>query len=523
MRNVGELGENLFRAWCSQSGLSPTRPDVDKYGWDFIVEFPFLSPSFEIDESAPECRVQIKSTDSQKRSLPVKLSVLKRMATQLMPSFFVFIEFDKRNDAQRVFVVHLGKEQIYDTLKRIHLLQAEDPDVNLSKKTKVIHYDESHLLEYIDGQCLKDAFLREIGGDYGKYVSEKSAYLKEVGFEEGGEQFSFSLPAAQSYSLFEMSLGVTNKIEVKNVKHFKTRFGIKTAVPELCSDFAHIEILEVKPTGVGVVKFREKNSLTPLVFKAELYTSALIDTVSDDKKKARIVCALFELEIFIFTGSMQFHPKFHDSQRFPLVEFIKLFKLMKIFNGNQDFTTELSFKNVLDIKGESFLDKVFDERLDGLEASFYLKRIQDKVESADEVQISFAELIAIAGLIKQIHALVYKKGADLQVKFHIVGELDKDKKHVIFKLFKFSIGDCYYGMMLALFGEIKEISDENNVSKVGNKLLMDVSRYNVINQVFLRQDDFSNDEEWALILKKQVEHYDDKFNVIHPPYDDLWS
>ena len=41
MRDLGDLGELFFNAWCSEVGLVANKSTKDKMGWDFLVEFPF--------------------------------------------------------------------------------------------------------------------------------------------------------------------------------------------------------------------------------------------------------------------------------------------------------------------------------------------------------------------------------------------------------------------------------------------------------------------------------------------------
>jgi hypothetical protein len=38
MADIGNIGQKLFSAWCSQVGIIATPPDEDKRGWDYLVE-----------------------------------------------------------------------------------------------------------------------------------------------------------------------------------------------------------------------------------------------------------------------------------------------------------------------------------------------------------------------------------------------------------------------------------------------------------------------------------------------------
>jgi hypothetical protein len=72
MRDLGRMGESAFSLWCSSAGLTANRSDVDKEGWDFLVEFqnnkaenPLLS---DIHEAAYTSKVQVKASDSRDRT-----------------------------------------------------------------------------------------------------------------------------------------------------------------------------------------------------------------------------------------------------------------------------------------------------------------------------------------------------------------------------------------------------------------------------------------------------------------------
>lgn len=109
MRDLGQMGESTFSLWCGQAGLIANGSQVDRTGWDFFVEFPFTGSTdpIRLHDPAIECKIQVKATDKTDRKLPIKLSNLRRLITAPMPAFFVFIEFDGRNVAQRAFLVHV--------------------------------------------------------------------------------------------------------------------------------------------------------------------------------------------------------------------------------------------------------------------------------------------------------------------------------------------------------------------------------------------------------------------------------
>ncbi|MDN7131194.1 hypothetical protein JNO04_02390 [Halomonas sp. MC140] len=136
MRDLGLMGESTFSLWCADVGLIPNGSQIDKTGWDFFIEFPFSSriTAHEIHKSAFECKVQVKATDKTQRKLPITLSNLRRLITAQMPAFFVFIEFDGKDVAQRAFVVHVDDNLISKVLERLHQVDQSEIDNNFNKR-----------------------------------------------------------------------------------------------------------------------------------------------------------------------------------------------------------------------------------------------------------------------------------------------------------------------------------------------------------------------------------------------------
>jgi hypothetical protein len=93
-RDIGNMGERHFSAWCSSCGLSANRSEEDKNGWDFVLETPGVEQiggDGQIDEPPFECKVQIKSTDKQDRHEDIVLDKLWRLVVYPYPAFIIFI------------------------------------------------------------------------------------------------------------------------------------------------------------------------------------------------------------------------------------------------------------------------------------------------------------------------------------------------------------------------------------------------------------------------------------------------
>lgn len=306
MRDLGRLGESVFSQWCASAGLTANGSSVDETGWDFLVEFDFHSKaSLEfstIHEAAFECKVQVKSTDKQTRKLAIKLSNLKRLATAPMPAFFIFIEFDGGESAQRVFLVHVDEAMSADILRRLHEAEEQDEAHLLHKKTMTVKYDSSHLLATASGESLKSAMHIHMGQSMSAYVAKKNTHLNMAGFDDGFAQLTISTEGAENISkLVNMSLGLEEDADISSMVVFKQRFGKKSAVPFVNEENVKLGMSDLKPSFEGFIKFKTDKLGPSLKFPAKLYFSPFNPVVPEAMRRGRIAVEFFDLIFNPFT------------------------------------------------------------------------------------------------------------------------------------------------------------------------------------------------------------------------------
>ena len=297
MRDLGKLGEYAFASMCAQVGLIANSSMIDKTGWDFYVEFP-ISQDISLNElhkSAVNCKVQVKATDKQERKLALTLSNLRQMATAQMPSFYVFLEFDDKNEAQKAFILHLDNNIIYSILKRIHEIEQSHKENNLNKRTMTLHYDESHELKVLNGQDLKENLLTYIGEDYSKYINEKSQFLENCGFEDGYGTIQFSLNGEDSIKkIIDVSLGLEEELDVENLVSIEQRFGIPSKNPEFELKTAKLKLGMLAPKK-GKIHFKEDQLSSGLTFDMKFYISPFSFQEFRKFSKFRIIGEFFDI------------------------------------------------------------------------------------------------------------------------------------------------------------------------------------------------------------------------------------
>ena len=300
-RDVGKMGEAVFRHWCASLGLTANPSlEMDKTGWDFLVEFDFdnqTSLEMSIVHQGPiECKVQIKSTDKRARKLPISLSNLRRLVTSSMPAFIVFIEFDGSDTPQRTFLVHIDQKICAEVLKRLHDAEQNGESDRFHKKTMTIRYDDQHQLSEPIGQALAQSIGHYVGPKIEAYTTGKIEHLSKAGFENGFAEMTFMAEDEDTIQkLIDMSLGIECEAEVSQVEASMVRFGKRGAEPFLKHSSLKIGMMDVKPNFSGAIKFRTDKLGASFAFPGELYVSQFNNSAPEYMQKARLKADFFDL------------------------------------------------------------------------------------------------------------------------------------------------------------------------------------------------------------------------------------
>lgn len=311
-RDVGKLGEAVFRQWCASLGLTANPSlEMDRTGWDFLVEFDFKNqPSLEIStvhQGPIECKVQIKSTDKQDRKLAITLSNLRRLATSSMPAFILFLEFDGKDSPQRSFLVHVGQDICSQILQRLHEAEQKGESDRLHKKTLTIKYGDQHQLSEPVGSALSQAIGLHVGSSIETYTTSKIQNLSKAGFENGFAEMTFTAEDEDTIQkMIDMSIGLEVQAEVSNVEASMLRFGKKGASPFLKHDTLKIGMMDVKPNFKGLIKFRTDKLGASFAFPAELYVSQFNFSAPEEMRKARIKADFFDLVFNPYTNAAHY-------------------------------------------------------------------------------------------------------------------------------------------------------------------------------------------------------------------------
>lgn len=511
MRDLGLMGESSFILWCAEVGLIPNGSPIDKTGWDFFVEFPFdsdLSPP-KIHKPAFECKVQVKATDKNDRKLPITLSNLRRLITAQMPAFFVFIEFDKKETAQRTYVVHVDNELISKVLKRLHEIEHSEKDNNLNKRTMTIHYDGSNLLEKSNGNSLKNCFLNHIGSDASEYIANKKSHLESTGYEDGFAQLTITTEGEESLkSLIDVSLGIKDEVEIAKFKGVDTRFGILTRKPSYDYDGGKLAMPNLKPTAEGKIRFKEDRLSAGLSFECKFYNSPFNQTVPDELKKMRVEGEFFDLKFNPFTGAASYSFSFGEGVRLEVKKFRNAVKLLNLLSKSEKrVVVELLFDGSPKLEfgiGCNDLEFDFSRELKALDSAV---KIMSDFEVTELVDISFDEVSRYETQICQMEGVLASSPSLFKVEFGVEGDgYDPSKETACIFLVSTPIGSHIFAIILVLTGNVEEI--------VGDRYRLITKDAVVEQRIISEKDESISNENLVSAIESIEEKYDNDFSVV---------
>jgi len=511
MRDLGLMGESTFSLWCAEVGLIPNGSQIDKTGWDFFVEFPFdsdLSPK-RIHKPAFECKVQVKATDKNDRKLSITLSNLRRLITAQMPAFFVFIEFDKKEIAQRTYVVHVDNELISKVLKRLHEIEHSEKDNVFNKRTMTIHYDDSNLLQMSNGNSLKNCFLGYIGDDASEYIASKKSHLESTGYEDGFAQMTFTTEGEENLkSLIDVSLGIKDEVEIAKFRGVDTRFGILTSNPSFDSDGGKLAMPNLKPTAEGKIRFKEDRLSAGLSFESKFYISPFNQMVPDELKKMRVEGEFFDLKFNPFTGAASYSFSFGEGIRLEVKKFRNAVKLLNLLSKSEKkVVVELLFDGFPKLEfGVGCNDQEFDfsRELQALDSAV---KIMSDFEVTDLVDISFDEVSRYETQICQMEGMLASSPNLFKVEFGVDGDgYDPSKETACIFLVTTPIGSHIFGVILVLTGNVEEIE--------GDRYRLMTKDVVVEQRIVSEKDESISNENLVSAIESIEEQYDNDFSVV---------
>ncbi len=475
MRDIGLMGESTFKLWCESVGLIANPSQIDKTGWDFNVEFPFIPDSNkELDhqEASIECKFQVKSTDNQTKKVQIKLSNLQRFVKTQLPAFFILIEFDNQNEAQKAYVFHVENTLISRVLKRLREVDVAGDSDKLNKKRMTIDYSKAVEMVPLNGDTLKTLIISSVGKNTDEYIKSKMKFLDTTGYENGHGRLTFSVPTGGLKQLINASLGTADEIEIKNVLAISTRFGIDSKKPIF-------KAKTMKTTFVsntykkGTVSFKVSKLGTSYRFPCKVYGSQFNHLIKKEEQIYRLKTEFFEVMFNLITKSTQFTFLLNEDAKIRILKLKKhILFLYFLSQATENILVEINLKKLPTLPG----------KLDSKSASLVSTETKNLIENTcylseffnlSNPKVIFNELVNNHQYINQLYQLLHCDKSDFKITFtpnkH---DFDTQKNIAGFSFSYANIGKYTVGLIIIFIGVAKNI-DNDNFSLVPSKIIKD--------------------------------------------------
>lgn len=462
-RRTGEIAETALRSWAAQVGASATKADPDRTGWDFIVEFPFLT--LEQVDPLDEVRVQlqtfiqVKGTEGRSKTFSVKLSNMLYLIRSPLPCFFLRVHVTN-GQVTNAYLIHIDERIIRRTLRRLRLLSKSIGVKELGKRSMRISYDAVHSIDDLTGVGLAEKLRDYISGDNETYASWKIELLRSAGYEEGRYEFDVTLllPTDRSpaESLVDFALGLLDEgLPTVDATGWNIRFGERAPGPDRkITGRGRLEIKR-EPAGKGRLIIDQEDSVFEL--PVDLYVpSGVAHLVPEDHFKILAESELIKVVLQPSSRSGSISLKAPTDQLFKIaeLEFWAVF-VERLFNGSLDV-----LQITMDTPTESSLGRIERPRIPTPPAEWLelarvtraLTIIVREILWMGEIDLYIDELARQADALLFLAAVIRNKHEQVRIEGYIGGSLDPDRRTMIPLARTLKLGDHLLSFVVLFIG-----------------------------------------------------------------------
>ncbi len=306
--DVGTIGERQFALWCEQADLTANAASQDRYGWDFIVQFPHLSSNAALDTRPAQhkCMVQVKSTSIGSRRAAIKLDNWERMINSQLPWFVCAMVVDGAM-VTGAYLVHVDGRSTARVLERLRSLRSSHPEteVRLHEHTLDVSWGPENEVVPASGPGIRDAMLRVMGTDPHEYSQRKLEWYRSAGYDGHPKSITATISGSGPEEFWTMvtdfSLGLSMELPIHLHTIVDRRFGIPITEVDLTNAGEDRQLGFIKARGPSsiepvnvVISDVGQTSLT--MFRCDVYdATALLPDVPQKYRRLRFACPVFEL------------------------------------------------------------------------------------------------------------------------------------------------------------------------------------------------------------------------------------
>jgi hypothetical protein len=495
--DIGEIGEEILRGWCSKTGITCNKSDKDKKGWDFILQFEninAINENKDLDNSNISAFIQVKTTRNKNISVEIKLSNWDHLIKMPLPTFILYIVLDENNIEKEIYLTHIDKNIIEKILEK---LRSNKNEIHKSK-SRYFAKENDKLLS-LNHELFKEKLISYIGDDFNKYCKEKLDLLKTLGYSDFKDEISITFKPDID-ELVDFSIGLKEKIEISNAIIKKDlRFGIPEKIINL--DKAY---LSIKPNKKALgIKISKESFCTPIIPADFVIPVSFGNLVPEDKTKNRItskICdIIFDKDVINFNFNFNlFEVEQNLLSLFPIARSVNIFS--NIGTGinieildNDKIIFNYKIKDNINLNStKEFL--ILCSMIDNL--YFIYKYLE--LDLSEEINID--NLLCLEQRILEMRVIIdIEMQNNLIIEFYLKDEI-KTRNVIFAKLIWIKINNKFIIFIAEYFGYPELISKENNNYKYKTNFNIKLNK-KIITE---NPDNINLENEYDLIKEKYI-------------------
>ncbi|MDN5060005.1 hypothetical protein [Aliarcobacter butzleri] len=499
--NLGDLGEDSFKAMCSKAGLNLTKPSKDENGWDAYIEFPWPKEnhiSLDKQEAPVRCKIQVKATHTMaQHKLSIKLSAMHKLAVEYMPTFVCFMHFKKSSSSispKEMYLVHLDQEIIGKILKRVR--QSEINKKPLNHQTIDISYSEYHKLKKATGPNLKEEILKYINGSNEKYIQDKQKMLKSLGYDEAPYEMKLKISAQKREDLIQNYLINQEGMDVKITSIMEKRFNIPLPAKDVLPSLGTVKMYMKQPEQKFKLHIRKHKFEKAIILDVNFRTHPLIQGVFF------LYNEIIELPLDysnLSRGSTCNMTIFHDKEyEFKVIsQHMKFFKLIEDnINGELEFEIFSENNMATSLKLYFNINKKLNIQQEVYDAFLLYEKLfaHLQIDTSSLVSINF-----MMSLINQASNFYSFLSSDESQSLFFTSTLESSTRRkvndfILIIPVYFTFNDTAYILIAEATTDL-EIKEDNTAIGTGKS-------HRILNQLEIKKDEFNKNEILELISDK---------------------
>lgn len=269
--DLGELGADAFRTWCTHAGLTCNPSIRDRAGWDFLVDFPHTESVQSLDRrpGPQSCVVQLKTVLETTGKISVRLDMVERLAKDVKPCFII-TPVVRGLEVVDVRVWHLRGEHLGRILRRLREEQARGLSAGTGKKHITFRLETGEPMAP-SGAALRAMFEAACPRGMHAYAAGKGGEVATLGLAEAPYRVAFSVDAKGPLDLLDFFIGDARNAPGTISALTEDRFGIQLPMAGAMAGPGQLS-LEPAPVGEAIIRVLSPGLDAPVVDRAKVLT-----------------------------------------------------------------------------------------------------------------------------------------------------------------------------------------------------------------------------------------------------------